>query len=228
MYQLIIANKNYSSWSLRPWILLTACGIEFTEVLEHFIDGGSYDDFRRFSPTGLVPCLLDDETVVWDSLAICEYIAEDFPHVLPADRKARAWARSASAEMHSGYTALRSICSMNIGLRIRLHETSPALAKDLVRLSEVWNEGLEIFGGRFLTGDSFSLVDAFFAPVVFRLQTYGLTLDGPAQDYADRILQHPAMRIWEQQALQETMREPTHEKDFYLLGEVLEDLRATV
>src|SRR5690606_8524787 len=129
-----------------------------------------------FSPSGKVPCLVDGETVVWDSLAIVEYLAEKHEGVWPSDARARAWARCASAEMHSGFTALRTHCSMTCGQRIRLHEYPDALKRDVDRLCELWRSGLESFGGPFLAGRRFSAVDAYFAPVAFRVQSYELTL----------------------------------------------------
>lgn len=226
MFTLYIGNKNYSSWSLRPWILLTALDIPFTEKLIPFDDGDSWQKFRAFSPTGLVPCLHEGDTIVWESLSIVEYVAEQFPQAWPQDRQARAWARSATAEMHGGFSALRNECPMTVGLRIRLHEQTPDLERNLQRLAELWQQGLDLFGGPFLAGDSFTAVDAFFAPVVFRLQTYGLTLPGAAGEYPQHILQLPGMRAWTDAALIEPHREPSHEEEIAALGEWLEDLRS--
>ena len=162
MYTLWIANKNYSSWSLRPWALMRVLDIAFEEQLRPF--GDLCEDgrgFRGFSPTGKVPCLHDGATVVWDSLAIAEYLAERHAGVWPADPAARAWARCAAAEMHSGFGALRNICSMNCGVRIRLHEVSDALKADLARLEELWVDGLVRHGGPWLGGAGFGAVDAF-------------------------------------------------------------------
>jgi glutathione S-transferase len=176
MYTLHVANKNYSSWSLRPWVLLSELGIPFEERLSPFLpgSGSSWADFRAFSPTGRVPCLHDGDEVVWDSLAIAEYLAERHAGVWPPDARARAWARCAAAEMHAGFATLRNDCTMNCGVRVRLHGVSASLQKDLARLGELWNEGLQRFGGPFLAGRSFGAVDAFYAPVAFRIQTYGL------------------------------------------------------
>jgi glutathione S-transferase len=225
VYTLFIGNKNYSSWSLRPWILLTALDIPFTEKLVPFDDGNSYQKFRAFSPTGLVPCLHDADTIVWESLSIVEYVAEQYPQVWPQDRLARAWARSATAEMHGGFSALRNECPMTVGLRIRMHEQTADLERDLQRLGELWQQGLDLFGGPFLAGDSFTAVDAFFAPVVFRLQTYGLTVPAEAGQYPAHILELPGMRAWTEAALVEPHREPSHEEEIAALGEWLEDLR---
>lgn len=226
MYTLYIGNKNYSSWSLRPWVLLTALDIPFTEQLVPFDDGGSWDKFRKFSPTGLVPCLHHGDIVVWESLGIVEYIAEQHPQVWPCDPAARAWARSATAEMHAGFNALRNECPMTVGLRIRLNSQSDKLSDDLARLTELWQQGLSQFGGPFLAGAKFTAVDAFYAPVVFRLQTYGLTLAEDADAYAQRMLDLPAMNSWTEAALVEPHREPSHEVELQALGEWLEDLRA--
>lgn len=226
MYTLWIANKNYSSWSLRPWVLMRERGIPFEEQLRPFGDTGAGSGFRSFSPTGKVPCLHDGTTVVWDSLAIAEYLAERHARVWPADAKARAWARCAAAEMHSGFGALRNICSMNCGVRIRLHETSPALGADVARLEELWGEGLARHGGPWLGGADFGAVDAFFAPVAFRIQTYDLALGELARAYVDRLLALPAMREWYVDALAETSRDDSHEDEIPLVGVLQQDLRA--
>jgi len=226
MYVLYIANKNYSSWSLRPWVLMKALAIPFEERLQVFREGSNWDPFRAFSPAGLVPCLHDGPTVVWDSLAIAEYLAERHAGVWPADAPARAFARCAAAEMHSGFPVLRNICTMNCGLRIRLREVSPALQRNLDRIGELWNEGLGRFGGPFLAGPAFTAADAFYAPVAFRVQTYDLRLPGAAADYARRLLALPAMQDWYRAALAETWREQAHEAEALDVGTVLEDLRA--
>ena len=186
MYTLYIANKNYSSWSLRPWSLMRELSIPFEERLVPFSSLDNWAEFRAFAPSGKVPCLLDGDTVVWDSLAIVEYLAERHAGVWPADAQARAWARCAAAEMHSGFTALRERCTMNCGLRVRLREMPPPLARDVNRIGELWRNGLQRFGGPFLAGPAFTAVDAFFAPVAFRVQTYGLALDESAAAYARR------------------------------------------
>lgn len=225
MYRLFIANRNYSSWSLRPWLLMTELGIPFEEHLVPFADGGSWQKFRDFSPTGLVPCLHDGERIVWESLGIVEYLAERHAGVWPESDDARAWARSASAEMHGGFMALRNHCSMTVGLRIRLHERPDALGRDLNRLTELWTQGLDRFGGPFLAGNAFSAVDAFFAPVAFRLRTYGLAIKGEANGYPQHMLAQPGMQAWQADALVETLREPSHEAEIAAMGECLEDLR---
>ena len=226
MYDLYIANKNYSSWSLRPWLLMRELGIGFNEHLVPFSTSSNWDEYRRFSPTGKVPCLVDNGAVVWDSLAITEYLAERHAGIWPTDANARAWARCAAAEMHSSFGELRNQCTMNCGIRVRLHAISPALQKDISRIDELWNEGLKRFGGPFLAGEKFSAVDAFFGPVAFRAQTYGLTLSPTAQAYADRLLALPAMRHWYEAGLAETWREDDHEAEARSVGTWLQDLRA--
>ena len=226
MYDLHIANKNYSSWSLRPWVLMKALGIPFEEHKTAFPVDGTGEPFRKFSPSGKVPCLHDGDLLVWDSLAIIEYLAESHPAVWPSKVHARAWARCAAAEMHAGFGVLRDKCSMACGQRVRLHEVSPALDRDLARLGELWVEGLTRFGGPFLAGDSFTAVDAFFAPVAFRIQSYGLVLPEPAAGYARHLLALPAMQEWYRDALAETWREPKHDQDLANNGTVTEDLRA--
>lgn len=225
-YDLYITNKNYSSWSLRPWVLMRQLDLPFREHLEPLPPDGAEAGpvFKRFSPTGRVPCLHDGAQVVWDSLAIAEYLAERHPGVWPADPAARAWARSAAAEMHSGFATLRERCTMSCGIRIRLDEIPPALARELARLDELWTQGLERFGGPFLAGATFTAVDAFYAPVAFRIQTYGLELGAAAAAYAARLLALPAMREWYAAAIAETWREPAHEAE--VRGTWLEDLRA--
>lgn len=227
MFHLYITNKNYSSWSLRPWVLMRETNIAFVEKLTPLPGGSSFELFRRVSPTGRMPCLHDGDIRVWDSLAIIEYLAERHPKVWPEEPRARAFARCAAAEMHAGFAALRSSCSMSCGQRVRLREISAELQRDLARLSEVWEEGLSVFGGPFLAGTAFSAVDAFFCPVAFRIQSYGLILPGPAAAYAQRLLDRPAMQQWYTAAVAEPWREAGHEAEVAAAGEITEDLRAT-
>jgi glutathione S-transferase len=222
MRTLHIGNKNYSSWSLRPWLLMRELGIAFEERLHPF---GTGEDFTRFSPSGKVPCLHDGELIVWDSLAIVEALAETHAGVWPSDRVARAWARSAAAEMHSGFAALRQHCSMSCGVRIKLHAHPVALARDVARVESLWSEGLERFGGPFLAGVSFSAVDAFFAPVAFRVQSYELALSGPAMAYVARMLALTGMQQWYAEALAEPWRDEMHELELREAGELLADHR---
>lgn len=224
MYELYVANKNYSSWSLRPWALMREAGIEFEE---HFVPfgGPAWEEFLKLSPSGKIPCLVDGPTLVWDSLAIMEYLAERHRGVWPQDAQARAWARSAAAEMHSGFGELRNRCSMSVGVRLRLKETPPALQRDIARLEALWYDGLARFGGPFLASRSFTAVDAFFAPVAYRVQTYGLALSPTAAAYAQRLLDAPAMRQWYAAALAENIRDAPHEAEMHAIAHVIEDLR---
>lgn len=226
MYQLYIANKNYSSWSLRPWVLMRELQIPFEEKFQRFVSNGSYAAFRAFSPTGRVPALHDGKAVVWDSLGITMYLAERHDRVWPKDAAARAWAQCAAAEMHSSFSALRNTCSMNCGLRVRLNGMSDAVKADIARVGELWNEGLTRFGGPFLAGKSFTAADAFFAPVAFRIQTYGLKLDATAMAYAQRLRDLPSMREWYAAGLAETFRDAEHDEETLRAGTVVEDLRA--
>jgi glutathione S-transferase len=226
MYELYIANKNCSSWSLRPWVLMRELGIAFREHLLPFGQESVWAAFRKISPSGKVPCLIDGETVVWDSLAIIEYLAESHPGVWPGAAAARAWARSAAAEMHSGFGELRKRCSMSCGQRSKLHEFPPALELDIARIDTLWGDGLRRFGGPYLAGAAFTAVDAFYAPVAFRVQGYGLSLESAAAAYVKRLLETRAMREWYADALKETIRDQPHEEEFAQMGRVLEDLRA--
>jgi glutathione S-transferase len=226
-YTLHIGNKNYSSWTLRPWILMTELGIAFHER-QHVFGPTFAARAEAKSPAGNVPCLHDDQRVVWDSLAIAEYLAERHGGVWPTDADARAWARSASAEMHSGFAALREICSMNCGIRVKLHAKPEALVKDLARLAELWLDGLQRFGGPFLAGSKFTAVDAFFCPVAFRVQSYDVDLPAEAAAYAKRLLALAGMKRWYEAALAEPWRDPDHENDLPRFGTVVQDARSRV
>jgi glutathione S-transferase len=226
MYDLYIGNKNYSSWSLRPWLLMRMLGIPFQEKLVPFgtaPDGSN--EFRGFSPSGKVPCLIDQGRSMWDSLAITEYLAERHAGVWPNDPVARAWARCAAAEMHSGFFALRDRCTMNCSVRIRLNDIPVNLQKDIDRVGELWLDGLARFGGPYLAGEKFTAVDAFFAPVAFRVQTYGLTLARETQQYAEHLLALAPMREWAADALKEPWRDEPHEEEARDTGTWIEDLR---
>jgi glutathione S-transferase len=225
MYDLYIANKNYSSWSLRPWVLMRELNIPFREFLVPFGTRNA-ETFGRFSPTGKVPCLVDVDITVWDSLAITEYLGERHAGVWPAEARARAWARSAAAEMHSGFQALRNACSMCCGLRITLHKVEASLLRDLARMEQLWSDGLAKFGGPFLTGTQFCAADAFFAPVAFRIQTYGLQVGETSRRYSTMMLALPSMQAWYTAALAETFRDEEHDVELRAVGEWREDLRA--
>lgn len=224
MYVLITANRNYSSWSLRPWVLMRALGVAFEDQIEPFTNPINYDEFRSFSPTGQVPALLDEGRTVYDSLGITLYLADRHEGVWPTDPDARAWAQCAAAEMHSGFSALRNDCTMNVGVRVTPKPPSGALRLDVARIRELFAEGLSRFGGPFLAGDRFTAVDAFFAPVAFRIRTYGLDA-GAGQAWVDHMLAHPAMVEWEQQALAESWREEGHEAELLAAGAITADYR---
>lgn len=226
MLRLYIANKNYSSWSLRPWVLMRELGIAFEETLQPFEAEDNFELFRGFSPTGKVPCLQDGDLRVWDSLAIAEYLAESVPEVWPGDAEARAFARCAAAEMHSGFAGLRNICPMNCAVTVALHEVSAPLQRDMDRVDELWREGLARFGGPFLAGAAFTAADAFFCPVAFRCASYQLPLSQEAATYRDQLLGLAAMQAWYREAIQESWREPWHEEEIAQVGRVLADQRS--
>ncbi|EGJ12207.1 glutathione S-transferase family protein [Rubrivivax benzoatilyticus] len=210
--QLVIGNKNYSSWSMRPWVLMRQLGIVFDERKLRF-DFAEGSDFRRqvaaVSPAGLVPVLLDDGFAVWDTLAITEYLAERFPQagVWPADARQRARARSLCAEMHGGFGALRRHCAMNIEAALpdvgeRLWAEQPALQRDVARLEAMWAEALDASGGPFLFGE-FGAADAFYAPVCTRLVSYALPVSDATRAYVRRVLAAPGVAAWIADALAE-------------------------
>ncbi|KQU67847.1 MULTISPECIES: glutathione S-transferase family protein [unclassified Rhizobacter] len=211
--QLYIGNKNYSSWSMRPWVLMTQAGIPFDEMKIRFDsfepDSKFKGELARHSPTGRVPLLVDDGFAVWDTLAIVEYLAERFPdkQLWPADVKARARARSVCAEMHSGFSALRSHFPMNIEAVLpevgeRLLREHPAVRADLDRLVQMWSELLQQHGGPLLFG-GFTIADAYFAPVVMRLLTYRPPLPPQIAAYAQRVRALPGVDAWCRDALAE-------------------------
>ena len=224
MYELITANRNYSSWSLRPWILMKALNIAFQDRIEPFTKPSNYDEFRRFSPTGQVPVLLDEGRTVHDSLGIALYLAERHEGVWPTDPDARAWAVCAVCEMHGGFAALRNDCTMNVGVRVTPKPMYDALRANVARVRELFEEGLARFGGPWLAGADFTAVDAFFAPVAFRIRTYGLGVGG-GQAWVDSMLAHPAMLDWERQALAEEWREESHEAELAAAGVITADYR---
>jgi glutathione S-transferase len=221
---LITANRNYSSWSLRPWLLMKGLGIPFTDRLEPFTKPANYHDFRAFSPTGQVPVLLDEGRTIYDSLGITLYLADRHDGIWPSDPDARAWAQCAVAEMHAGFSALRNDCTMNVGVRVKPKPMSDALKANVARIRELWEEGLSRFGGPFLAGPEFCAADAFFAPVAYRVRTYGLDV-GKGQAWVDHILAHPALIQWEAEALAETWREVGHEEELLTCGDIIADYR---
>ena len=212
---LVIGNKNYSSWSMRPWVAAVAAGIPFTEVRILLDQPDTSINIARYSAAGRVPVLLAGEMTIWDSLAICEYLAEQFPekHLWPQDVAARALARAVVAEMHSGFPDLRSAMPMNVKARLPGRGRTPGAQADIGRVCEIWEECLARFGHhRFLFGD-FSIADAFFAPVVTRFQTYGVALAPALQAYCERVLAHPAVARWVTEALAETDVADAHEDE---------------
>lgn len=224
--KLIIANKNYSSWSLRPWMLMKALGIPFEEELVPFDGLDNHAAFRSFSPAGTVPCLIDGPRTVWGSLAITLYLADRHEAVWPRELAARVWAQCVACEMHSGFAALRHHCTMNVGVRVQSRSMSAALERDVARIREIFEEGLERFGGPFLAGASFTAADAFFAPVCFRIRTYGIEMGPMGMLWVEAMLGHPAMLEWEEAALAETYREEGHEAELAEAGVVTADYRA--
>jgi len=206
MMKLYIGNKNYSSWSMRPWVLLTQAGIAFEEVMVRFDAFTPESQFkatlRPLSPTGKVPLLVDGDLVVWDTLAIAEYVAEQFPdkHLWPLDKAARARARSLCAEMHSGFGALRSACPMNIEASLPatgalIWRDNAGVRADVARLVAMWQQCLQTSNGPLLFGD-FTVADAYFAPICTRLVTYALPLPEDIQAYVQRVCALPGVKSW--------------------------------
>ncbi|MBS0390291.1 MAG: glutathione S-transferase family protein [Comamonadaceae bacterium] len=213
MLQLYIGNKNYSSWSMRPWVLLRQAGIAFEEVPVRFDSFDANSQFKRqlqaVSPAGKVPVLVDGSISIWDSLAIAEYLAETHPdkRLWPQDKSARAHARSVTAEMHSGFTALRSHCGMNIEARLPevgaiLWRDQAGVRADVERLVQMWGELLARYGGPMLFGQ-FTIADAFYAPVCMRLISYGLPVPEPIAAYVQRVRELPGVQAWIDGALAE-------------------------
>jgi len=213
MLQLYIGNKNYSSWSMRPWVLLRQAGIAFEEIRVRFDSFDAGSAFKRtmgpVSPTGKVPVLVDGDVAVWDTLAIAEYLAETHPdkQLWPATAPDRARARSICAEMHSGFTALRSHCPMNIEARLPdtgalIWRDRPAVRADVQRLVDMWSALLQAHGGPLLFGE-FSIADAYFAPVCMRLATYALPVPPHIADYVRRVQALPGVKDWIDGALAE-------------------------
>jgi len=206
--QLVVGTRRWSTWSMRPWLVLKRSGLPFTDTLvELRRDGETAEAIRPHSPSGLVPVLKDGDLTIWDSLAICEYLAERAPGLWPADPAARAQARAAAAEMHAGFASLRGECPMDLTAPPRDVELSEATHKDIRRIVDLWSELLARYGGPFLAG-GWSIADAFFTPVATRFRTYGVKLSdfgdaGPCGQYAERLLETPEFRAWEEAALAE-------------------------
>lgn len=196
--KLIIANKKYSSWSLRPWLAMKCANIPFGEVLIPFDMANGNPEFKTYSPTGKVPCLVDGDVTVWESLAILEYLAEKFPdrNLWPQSAQDRAEARSISNEMHSGFLNLRGACPMNMARTPALLEVNEGVRRDVSRIEQIWSQALAKSGGPFLFGD-FSNADAVFAPVVNRLQIYCLSENDAVKRYTAAVTALPAWQEWQ-------------------------------
>jgi glutathione S-transferase len=209
--ELLIGDKVWSSWSMRPWLVLKRAGADFTETPIALRTEATDAKIRAAgSPSGLVPVLKDGDLVIWDSLAISEYVAEAFPAagLWPTDRTAKALGRAASAEMHSGFHSLRGELSMDLAKRV-VSTLVPATEADVRRVVELWLSLLRQFGGPFLLGATWTIADAFFTPVATRFRTYGVRLsdygdDGPAGAYGARLLEQPEYLEWEKDALAAT------------------------
>jgi glutathione S-transferase len=199
--KLVIGNKNYSSWSLRPWIAMKAVGIPFEEILIPFGSPIGNADFKAkiapYTPSGRVPALVDDDMRVWETLAVLEYLAEKFPEkqLWPADGKARAEARAVASEMHAGFSALRGECPMNIRRPVRERALSAAAQADVARIEAMWSEARARHGGPFLFG-KFSAADAMYAPVVTRFHTYGVKVSRDTLAYMEVVMALPAFGEW--------------------------------
>jgi glutathione S-transferase len=217
--KLVIGNKNYSSWSFRPWIALTALGIPFEEILIPFGTPLGNPDFKTrlaaYTPAGLVPVLIDGDVHVWETLAIMEYLAEKFPekHLWPTDAKARAEARAISSEMHAGFSALRGECPMNIRRPLRERAISAAAQANVKRIDEIWSGCRAKYGGPFLFG-GFSAADAMYAPMVARFNTYGLKAGREARAYMETVMALPVWAEWRKGALAESWIVPEDEADW--------------
>lgn len=209
---LYIGNKNYSSWSMRPWLALKQTGVAFDEVLIPLDQPGTAEEIARISPSGRVPVLVHKDVRVWESLAICEYLAETFPQakLWPADKHARAIARAVSNEMHGGFMAVRQAMSMNVRARIQKART-PEVDKEAGRICQIWRTCRELYGqgGPFLFG-AFTIADAMYAPVVSRFRTYGVPTGPVDSAYRDAIEAHPAYREWVDAAAKEPWELPNH------------------
>jgi glutathione S-transferase len=202
--KLVIGDHNSSSWSLRPWLAIKQAGLPFEEVYIRLRGIGTKAEIFKYSPSGKVPCLIDGDTVVWDSLSICEYLAESQPALWPADRRARAEARSVCAEMHSGFNALRQHMPMEIHASKPYDERNAEVKADIARIVTIWESCRARFGadGPFLFG-TFTIADAMFAPVVWRFLTYVVELPAASRDWVQMMCALPAMQEWRTAALAE-------------------------
>ena len=224
MLKLIIANKLYSSWSLRPWLVLKANGIPFEEIIIPLRQPDSRARVLEYSPSGKVPALIHDDQTIWDSLAIIETIADAHPErdIWPKDARARAHARAISNEMHSGFTTIRSNCPMDLGKSYKTPDITVPLQANIDRIESIWAEARNAYGsgGPYLYG-AFSAADAMYAPIASRMQSYNLPVKPETQRYIETSLSHPDFLAWRQAALQETWTIP----DYAAGHTVLEDFR---
>lgn len=204
MLKLVIGDRNYSSWSLRPWLVLKQSGLPFEEISIRLRERNTRTEIFKHSPSGKIPCLVDGGTVVWDSLAICEYIAEKAPSMWPTDSRSRAEARSISAEMHSGFVALRHVLPMDIAASKPFVARTADVDGDIARIIEIWESCRSRFvdAGPFLFG-RFTIADAMFAPVVWRFLTYEIELPAASRKWVEAMLALPAMQEWHAAALAE-------------------------
>jgi len=213
MLKIVVGNKKYSSWSLRPWLALKLTGAPFEEVVVALDMPDTAENIRKYSPGGRVPALIDGGLTVWESLSICEYLAEKFPaaELWPKDAAQRALARSISSEMHAGFANLRNDCSMKI---LQQYPPKPLRAetqKDVDRIVEIWNGCLSKSGGPYLFGAKPGIADAMYAPVVSRFRTYSISVSGKAAAYCDTMWKLPALQAWVEGARAETLRARFHE-----------------
>lgn len=221
---LVIGNKNYSSWSLRPWIAMKVAAIPFEEVVIPLYVPGSAEHIRKYSPAGKVPILIDRDDTVWESLAILEHLADRFPaaRLWPDDRRARSLARSAASEMHAGFQPLRQHCTMNLWLPVKARPLPAEVIANMKRIEAIWAECRARFGegakegGPFLFG-AFGNVDAMYAPVVARFHNYGLPVSSATRAYMDAVMALPAWREWYDAAMQETWVMQNNEPDWPLV-----------
>ena len=217
---LIIGNKNYSSWSLRPWLAMKVAGIAFDEQVIPLYEPGSRERILKYSPTGKVPVLIDGEQRIWESLAILEYLAEKFPkaNLWPADARARSHARAVAAEMHAGFQALRKACPMNLWLPVKARPQSDEVMDNVRRIDALWSDCRARFGqsGQFLFG-AFGAADAMYAPVASRLHSYGLDVSAVSRAYIDAILALPAFVEWRAAGLKEPWVMQGNEPDWPLV-----------
>lgn len=213
MLKLVMANKLYSSWSLRPWLVLSHFGIPFEEIIIPLRTPDSRSRVLEYSPSGKVPALIDGDVTVWESLAVIEYLAEKFPDlaIWPRDGKARAHARSAGHEMHSGFQPLRAGCPMHLGARFATPPITEPLRASIDRVEDIWSEARNRFAGGqpFLYG-AFSAADAMYAPVVTRFDTYQIPVREATRVYMDAILSHPAFVAWRDAAIAEPWSIPDY------------------